>query len=335
MSVLQVSDWLKDRQITFDDTKELVLLAKERDIFCFGDITVNSLTKFYSLQTRDSFYRLLRILGFYGVIFSGKLAVYSGPQEKYPEVLCVDNTHWQNKIPLLGINASLSLPLRSCSIYKMKQLHGVPVQSVIALCGKPLSYETIATSFPVKIVPVYNGFFTLKNKPLLSIKNSSLVNGETTYDTEHLVSIVTVTKEVNTAEKFLDQRLSESIETLQLSIRPLKCLQKNNINFVGELAAINDTFLLNIKNLDNKSIQEIKTRLWSVGLCTGLNVEKIPNHRACQNKENDTIPLSVDTLNLSIRSSNCLRKANIRLVSDRSFGDRRVQRSASPCAATI
>lgn len=236
MSAFQVSDWLQDRQITDDDTKELVLLAKESSIFCFGDITIDSLTKFYSHQTRDFFYRLIRILGFYGVVFSGKLAAYSGPQERYPKVLYVDKTRWQNKIPLLGINTSLTLPFCSCGIAKMKQLHGVPVQSVITLCGTPLSHEAIAASFPVTIVSVHDGFFPLKDRPLLSPKNESPVNCGTPYSAEPPVATAIVATAGNIAEEFFDQLLSETIENLPLSIHSLNCLWENNINFVGELA---------------------------------------------------------------------------------------------------
>lgn len=316
MSAFQVSDWLQDRQITDDDTKELVLLAKESSIFCFGDITIDSLTKFYSHQTRDFFYRLIRILGFYGVVFSGKLAAYSGPQERYPKVLYVDKTRWQNKIPLLGINTSLTLPFCSCGIAKMKQLHGVPVQSVITLCGTPLSHEAIAASFPVTIVSVHDGFFPLKDRPLLSPKNESPVNCGTPYSAEPPVATAIVATAGNIAEEFFDQLLSETIENLPLSIHSLNCLWENNINFVGELVAKSDEDLLKIEHLGGKSLREIKACLWTIGLCTGLSVEKISEHGVHQAVEKDNTSLSVDTLNLSVRSSNCLRKAKIRFLSE-------------------
>jgi DNA-directed RNA polymerase subunit alpha len=60
--------------------------------------------------------------------------------------------------------------------------------------------------------------------------------------------------------------LSRSVSTLELSVRARKCLQRLNINTLGELANRSETELLEARNFGQTSLNEIKGRLRDLGL---------------------------------------------------------------------
>ncbi len=58
------------------------------------------------------------------------------------------------------------------------------------------------------------------------------------------------TKELN--------KLLRKIDDLELSVRSFNCLEKANIQYIGELALMSEQELKNLKNLGKKSLEEIK-----------------------------------------------------------------------------
>ncbi|NPA81743.1 MAG: DNA-directed RNA polymerase subunit alpha [Epsilonproteobacteria bacterium] len=58
------------------------------------------------------------------------------------------------------------------------------------------------------------------------------------------------TKELN--------KLLRKIDELELSVRSFNCLEKANIQYIGELALMSEQELKNLKNLGKKSLEEIK-----------------------------------------------------------------------------
>lgn len=314
MSNLSLPTWLEPRVIDEDDHEELKRLANGNIRFCFRDITKETIVKFYNKYPKESFYRLLRVLGFYGIKFTGKIAAYSGPQEKYPEVMSFDRVHWKEKIILPEVLSNPVSSFRSFGLSKIKQLHGVPVQCVIALSGKNLSPEKITTYFHTTIIQVHDNFFAPITESFFCEIPNELSNDETHYQQQS-----SSTDWHNTAEKtiedYYDQRLSQSIEILQLSLVSLANLLANNIYYIGELVAKNDKELAAILKQEKNSLQEIKVRLWLIGLCTGLKVKTITRN-SDPSVEDDNSSVPVETIDLSIRSTNCLREANIKTISE-------------------
>jgi DNA-directed RNA polymerase subunit alpha len=60
--------------------------------------------------------------------------------------------------------------------------------------------------------------------------------------------------------------LNRSVSTLELSVRARKCLQRLNINTLGELTSRAETELLEARNFGQTSLNEIKGRLRELGL---------------------------------------------------------------------
>ena len=60
--------------------------------------------------------------------------------------------------------------------------------------------------------------------------------------------------------------LSMPIEDLDLSVRSYNCLKREGINTVHELVALSETQLMNIRNFGQKSVDEVRDKLISLGL---------------------------------------------------------------------
>ena len=67
-------------------------------------------------------------------------------------------------------------------------------------------------------------------------------------------------------EPVLSSELSMPIEDLDLSVRSYNCLKREGINTVSELVALSETQLMNIRNFGQKSVDEVRDKLVSLGL---------------------------------------------------------------------
>jgi DNA-directed RNA polymerase subunit alpha len=56
------------------------------------------------------------------------------------------------------------------------------------------------------------------------------------------------------------------IEDLELTVRSYNCLKREGIHTVGELVGRSEADLLDIRNFGQKSIDEVKAKLHSMGL---------------------------------------------------------------------
>ncbi len=92
-----------------------------------------------------------------------------------------------------------------------------------------------------------------------------------------LVELFGLARELNTeaegieigsapVEAITNAELSMPIEDLDLSVRSYNCLKRENINFVHELVALNEQQLMNIRNIGQKSVDEVKDKLVELGL---------------------------------------------------------------------
>jgi DNA-directed RNA polymerase subunit alpha len=68
------------------------------------------------------------------------------------------------------------------------------------------------------------------------------------------------------ADTFVAEQLSMPIEQLDLTVRSYNCLKREAIHSVGELLTRSEADLLDIRNFGQKSIDEVKAKLASLGL---------------------------------------------------------------------
>ena len=92
-----------------------------------------------------------------------------------------------------------------------------------------------------------------------------------------LVELFGLARELNVEAEGLDlgpspddeqvsEQLNTSIDALNLSVRSHNCLKREGIATVGELVTRSEADLLDIRNLGSKSIDEVKVKLYEVGL---------------------------------------------------------------------
>ncbi len=70
----------------------------------------------------------------------------------------------------------------------------------------------------------------------------------------------------------LRDRLSESLSELELSVRARNCLDGANLRTLGDLVALSESEVMNLKNLGKTSLTEIKTKLAERGLSLGMQI---------------------------------------------------------------
>ncbi len=65
--------------------------------------------------------------------------------------------------------------------------------------------------------------------------------------------------------------LTQDVESLDLSVRAMNCLNNANIKLLGELCSKTETRMLKYRNFGKKSLDEIKEKLESLGLGLGMS----------------------------------------------------------------
>nr|WP_225752289.1 DNA-directed RNA polymerase subunit alpha [Pseudoclavibacter sp. Marseille-Q3772] len=67
-------------------------------------------------------------------------------------------------------------------------------------------------------------------------------------------------------EQVISEELSMSINDLDLSVRSYNCLMREGITTVSQLVALSESQLMNIRNFGQKSVDEVRDKLTSMGL---------------------------------------------------------------------
>jgi len=121
------------------------------------------------------------------------------------------------------------------------------------------------------------------------------------------------------------QIIETPISDFELSVRSRNCLRKMNIETIGDLLNITETELLSYKNFGETSLREIKTILEPKGLHLGMVLEEkqfasaeaaAAGTEEVEGRDEKLLKKSVDDLQLSVRSRECLRKLNIQTIGD-------------------
>mgnify|MGYP003450115564 FL=1 len=68
------------------------------------------------------------------------------------------------------------------------------------------------------------------------------------------------------ADTFMAEQMSMPIEQLDLTVRSYNCLKRESVHTVGELLGRSEADLMDIRNFGQKSIDEVKAKLQSMGL---------------------------------------------------------------------
>lgn len=116
------------------------------------------------------------------------------------------------------------------------------------------------------------------------------------------------------------QVLKIPVSDFELSVRSRNCLQKMNIDTLGDLIMKSEQELLSYKNFGETSLQEIKDMLVQKGLRLGQGLEDLGSDSASgRNPLEASMPPElldrpIDDLNLSVRSRRCMDRLNVHTV---------------------
>ncbi|RLB07526.1 MAG: DNA-directed RNA polymerase subunit alpha [Deltaproteobacteria bacterium] len=81
-------------------------------------------------------------------------------------------------------------------------------------------------------------------------------------------------EKIKREQEELRERLSKSVDELELSVRSANCLKNANIRYIGELVQKSEQEILQTKNFGRKSLNEIKEVLAEMGLHLGMKTEE-------------------------------------------------------------
>jgi DNA-directed RNA polymerase subunit alpha len=73
------------------------------------------------------------------------------------------------------------------------------------------------------------------------------------------------------------EKLSKSVDEMELSVRSYNCLKNANIKTIGELVQKTEAEMLKTKNFGRKSLNEIKEILAGMGLSLGMKLDNYPS----------------------------------------------------------
>ena len=258
MSKIHIPVWLKQRPIFQNDISEMRQMFSETDNQQFGNITSQILKECYRRLPARSFYKLVRVLGFYGVQFSGKLAPYSIHLEPFPLLINIPQHYWEEPCP--SFDSSLSSYFLSLGIHQLKQLHGIPRVSLnhaTKFWGnlhhrQKISPEIASRWFHASFTKAHKDFFK---------RNTQTDVYEARENSEKIIL-------ENKANK---QVLLQPIDILNLSERSGNCLKSVDIHTIGELIQKNEKELLKIWSFGRKSLREVNQKLSGSRLHLGMN----------------------------------------------------------------
>jgi DNA-directed RNA polymerase subunit alpha len=112
------------------------------------------------------------------------------------------------------------------------------------------------------------------------------------------------------------------VSDFELSVRSRNCLQKMNIETLGDLIMKTEQELLSYKNFGETSLAEIKEMLGQKGRRLGQGLEsKAGDSPAGRNPLEATaspevLGKSIDELDLSVRSRRCMERLEVRTIRD-------------------
>jgi DNA-directed RNA polymerase subunit alpha len=112
-----------------------------------------------------------------------------------------------------------------------------------------------------------------------SVSPDDALTRAATYLRDHFVPLTTGSPEedeeaeVSSGEAFLREALGKSLEELTLPARAINALKGSEMHLVADLVQKTETDLVDVKNLGEKSIDEIKTALAALGLSLGMRID--------------------------------------------------------------
>jgi len=190
--------------------------------------------------------------------------LYSEAIDCYKRVLAIDPRHKQARLYLKDAESSLTMRVdvtRTRRTRHMEEIFSLPVS------GFELSSRS-RSALDHKDIKTLGGLAKLTREDLLNEKNF----GDTSLEEiEQLLARYDLELGEGAGpdagpDAALLEKLSTPVETLELSTRCRKCMEKLGVTTVGELAQLSEEDLLAVPNFGSTSLNEVKEKLATFGL---------------------------------------------------------------------
>lgn len=290
---MKIPNWLKKRSVINDVPKDIKEFGENGGIEFFENISIDLLKRYYQINDGKKFFKLVRLLGFYGIIFSNKLEVYSGPLADNPKVIFVPKDDRNEAIFNINIESTIKTPLSTCGVISLSLLHGVPIACFNRLLGGKLNDLEDYLFSPLSVIPANELFIDFDRSEKIPVNKTDVIKAD---------FIPIINKNVNDLGCKIESEIyaeDYSLDQLNFSVRTKHCLNNSNIKSINELIACTEIELLSKSSFGRGCLIEVKTKLSNLGLQLGMvNSKGVEFY-------------SIDYLNLSKRPRNCLLRAGI------------------------
>ena len=261
--MLVIPDWLALRPFRPDDCSLLVDFANQFGIQSFSEIDLEMLRN-STLSTEDlpTFFKLVRVLGLYGVEFSGALTRYSRPAGRNPILLDFPNGD-SRLLQESSLDRRAVISLNSFTIKRLDSLRG-------------LGLDLLSDLIQVEIDDLMPGVLSQGGRIVDS--PSSLQYFYAPPEPPVVPVLEPEEPEPEPSPPIVGSPIpfsQSSIQILGLGVRAVNVLMRNRITTVGELAQLSTEEILAFKNCGKDTAKQIADRLAEFVSTGHLNIKEI------------------------------------------------------------
>jgi hypothetical protein len=254
--MIELPRWLSFRPFSDNDCQLIKALANSFGYKYFGDIKYSDLQQYGSSHKElQSFYRLIRVLGLYGVVFKGNAARYSSHLFETPSLLSFNNKKCLC-VYELGLSKNISVFLTNLGLETGYHLHGIRLDTLSLQIS--IDYESIFRLFEERNFAIItseadiSSFYT--EEPLVEVSvQLDLGVKSAIFDP--------ISLESEDALSLFSEQGELTLNALDLNVRAKNVLLRNNVTTLQRLLELSEEDLRNFKHCGKDTVSCITNAL--------------------------------------------------------------------------
>lgn len=270
--MLVIPDWLSLRTIQSNDCPLLLDFATEANAQIFAEIDLEMLRR-CSLSKTDlpTFFKLVRLLGLYGVSFDGTLSRYSRPSNRNP--VLIDIPYGDDRsLHESSLDRNAVIFLNTLTLKRMDSLRGLGLDILCELIQADINAlipSIMQEGGRIVDDPSMLQYFyappcasTIETEPQLDLHSEPESEPVAELEPDLIVESKSPKIKEPTVIPYHLIALSETaIDHLNLNVRAFNVLTRNKIRTIGQLAKLSPEQILSFKNSGKHTLQNINSQL--------------------------------------------------------------------------
>jgi DNA-directed RNA polymerase alpha subunit len=268
MQLFNIPSWLQQRPFFEGDVSIILKYSKKYDLKKFSDITLEILKEIYSRNRADFFY-FIKLLGLYGIEFSGKLASYNGWHGHYKTLIKIPRAMFNKSLNEVLTNKVTIERLESFNIYKCKHIHGIPLENFEKLLsnGNMEANQLLAdTTINIKEEFLSEKFWLIFLEQE-KLPKTYLENEKSEDNFSESISNYQPKKE------FASLLLEREVSDIGFPVRFQNVAKDRNIKLLLDLVTLSETELMKMENLGRNTITQVRKVLNDLGLSFNMKLD--------------------------------------------------------------